>query len=116
MSTARLLTLLVAVFLACGCDKVQSVIGKQPAEADAREPLQPTYQLVTTKDGKLYRLNDLTGEIFLVTDTGLKKLETDLGTLHVGEYYRMADAKGGEKFLKYLGDGRFEKSAWAIKR
>jgi hypothetical protein len=28
----------------------------------------------------------------------------------------MADAKTDEKFLKYVGDGRFEKSAYSIRK
>lgn len=76
----------------------------------------PAYQLITAQDGKLFRLNSQTGETYLVTDSGLVQLTDKWPMLQVGEYYQMADAKTDEKFLKYLGDGRFEKGKWAIKK
>ena len=75
-----------------------------------------TYQLVTAQDGKLFRLNNQTGETYLVTDRGLVQLTDEWPMLRVGEYYQMADAKTDEKFLRYLGDGNFEKGKWAIKK
>lgn len=72
--------------------------------------------MVTSKDGQLYRLNGVTGEIALVTDSGLRPLSNDPTKLRIGEYYEMSDVTSGEKFLKYLGNGQFEKSLYAIRK
>jgi ribosomal protein S6 len=71
--------------------------------------------MVTAKDGQLYRLNAATGEIARVTESGLRPLTDDLAKLRVGDYYEMSDVTSGEKYLKYLGNGQFEKSLYAIR-
>ena len=81
-------------------------------------PSPAPFQLTAGPDGKLFRLNTGTGETYLVTDTGLARL-TDADesvTLRVGEYYEMADAQNNERFLKYVGQGQFERSAWGKAR
>lgn len=77
-------------------------------------PIPAPFQLTAGPDGRLFRLNTGTGETYLVTDTGLSRLtDGDKSvTLHVGEYYEMADAPNSERFLKYVGQGHFERSAW----
>jgi len=79
------------------------------------ESSSPSFQLVTTPEGKTLRLNSHTGETHLVTQSGLKRLDDDWVTLQVGEYYQMSDATTDVKFLKYLGAGKFEQTAMAIK-
>ena len=74
------------------------------------------FQLSTTPDGKMLRLNTKSGEIHLVTDEGLIHLNEKNPVLIVGEYYKMSDAETDQKFLKYLGSTQFETSAWAIKQ
>ena len=72
------------------------------------------YALYESEAGKLFRLNKTTGELCLIEETALRCLHNAIVTLQVGEYYEMSDAKGDEKFLKYLGEGKFETSAWAV--
>ncbi|MBI3728301.1 MAG: hypothetical protein HY254_08195 [Burkholderiales bacterium] len=68
------------------------------------------YQLLTTPDGKVYRLDVKSGSVHYVTTEKMLALNDELPTLHVGEYYQMADAKGNVKYLKYVGNAQFEKS------
>ncbi|MES2040427.1 MAG: hypothetical protein V4495_21620 [Pseudomonadota bacterium] len=68
------------------------------------------YQLLTTPDGKVYRLDAKSGSVHYVTTEKMLALNDELPTLHVGEYYQMADAKGNVKYLKYVGNAQFEKS------
>lgn len=68
------------------------------------------YQLVTASDGKVYRLDSQTGIVHYVTAEKMLALNDELPTLHIGEYYQMADANGTTKYLKYLGNAQFEKS------
>ena len=70
----------------------------------------PRYQLVTSSDGKVYRLDAQSGTVHYVTGDKMVALNDGLPTLHVGEYYQMSDAAGGTKYLKYLGNAQFEKS------
>jgi hypothetical protein len=81
-----------------------------------QSPKAAQFQLTPGPDGKVFRLNSETGETYLVTDSGLVELSDAAPVLRVGEYYEMADASTNEKFLKYLGQGKFEQSAWAIKQ
>ncbi len=79
-------------------------------------PRPPPFQLTAGPEGKLFRLNTETGETYLVTETKLVRL-TDANKsvfLRIGEYYEMADAQNSERFLKYVGQGQFERSAWSI--
>ncbi|MFZ6874163.1 hypothetical protein ACO0LF_19060 [Undibacterium sp. Di27W] len=68
------------------------------------------YQLVTSSDGKVYRLDAQSGTVHYVTAEKMLALNDELPTLHVGEYYQMADAKGNIKYLRYVGNAQFEKS------
>ncbi|MCH8622787.1 YgdI/YgdR family lipoprotein [Undibacterium sp. TS12] len=70
----------------------------------------PRYQLVTASDGKVYRIDSQSGTVHYVTAEKMQALNDGLPTLHVGEYYQMADADGNSKYLKYLGNAQFEKS------
>ena len=68
------------------------------------------YELVAASDGKVYRIDSQSGTVHYVTSEKMLALNDGLPTLHVGEYYQMADADGNSKYLKYLGNGQFEKS------
>ena len=84
----------------------------------SQTPNPAPFQLTANAGGKLFRLNTETGETYLVTESGLVNL-TDADksmTLRVGEYYEMADAQNNERFLKYVGLGEFERSAWGKAR
>ena len=70
----------------------------------------PRYQLVSAADGKVYRLDAQSGTVHYVTAEKMLALNDELQTLHIGEYYQMADATGNIKYLKYLGNAQFEKS------
>ncbi|MBC3917837.1 hypothetical protein H8L32_10165 [Undibacterium sp. CY18W] len=70
----------------------------------------PRYQLITATDGKVYRLDAQNGAVHYVTSEKMLALNDELPTLHVGEYYQMSDANGNARYLKYLGNARFEKS------
>ena len=72
------------------------------------------YQMVTTTDGKLYRLDTKDGSVHYITSESMTHLVESTPELQVGGYYKMADATDDTKFVKYLGNGQFEKSKWAI--
>jgi hypothetical protein len=101
MKTKLRMTLLACVFLPAliGCE--------WPATASH-------YQVVTTADGKLYRLDNKSGDVHYITPESMTRLTESTQTLEVGQYYKMTDAKDDTKYLKYLGNGQFEKSKWAI--
>lgn len=63
------------------------------------------YQLVASTDGRVYRLNKTSGEVWLIEPEGTKKLaEEGLITLKASTYYKTED--GG--VVRYLGKGKFE--------
>ncbi len=93
----RTMIVIVATLLVAGCDSYV---------------FQSQYQLHTAPDGKIYRLNQKSGEIHLVTPDGLIRLSDGYVTLTKGSYYKLEDGK----FLKYLGDGKFEKNDYAIRQ
>jgi len=101
MRNPLLLILLVALASLAGCD---------------RPSAQPRYQLVTTTDGKIYRLDIETGAVHFVSPDGMFALYDRIPMLRKDGYYEMEDAKDDSKFLKYLGEGQFEKSKWAIRK
>ena len=75
---------------------------------------QSRYQLNTATDGKIFRLDAKTGAVHYIMSDRMVPLSEELPMLRIGEYYQMSDAKDDTKFLKYLGNGQFEKSQWAI--
>ncbi|MCG7868776.1 MAG: hypothetical protein JAY74_20695 [Candidatus Thiodiazotropha taylori] len=77
---------------------------------------QNIYSIKEAKDGRVFRLNQNTGEIYLITNSGLQQLTEGTIELRVGEYYEMELKMGDYKFLKYLGNGKFEKSKFALRR
>ncbi|PXX41588.1 hypothetical protein [Undibacterium pigrum] len=95
MKQSRLLIAVTFAFALSGCDTGWS--GSR-------------YQLVTSSDGKVYRLDSQSGTVHYVTPEKMLALNDELPTLHVGEYYQMADASGNVKYLKYVGNAQFEKS------
>jgi hypothetical protein len=72
------------------------------------------YQIHEAKDGRVLRLNMQTGAVHLITNKGLDELSENSPDLKVGKYYEMEDGLKEEKYLKYLGNGKFEKSKFAI--
>ncbi len=72
------------------------------------------YQIHEAKDGRILRLNLQTGEMHLVSNEDLVSLSEKSPILKIGSYYKMEDGKKEAKYLKYLGNGRFEKSKFAI--
>lgn len=104
MKRGSILILLALVGALSGCDRWQA------------EPVgQSRYQLVVTTDGRVYRLDAKTGAVHFVSPEKMLALPEAFPKLTVGSYYEMADAATREKFLKYLGNGQFEKSAWAVR-
>ena len=77
---------------------------------------QPQYQLISATDGKVFRLDLQTGAVHYITPERMVSLSNGLPVLRVGEYYQMSDAKDDTKYLKYLGNGQFEKSQWAVQK
>ncbi|MFZ6756905.1 hypothetical protein ACO0K9_06760 [Undibacterium sp. Ji50W] len=71
---------------------------------------RPRYQLITATDGKVFRLDAQSGTVHYVTPEKMLALNDELPTLHVGAYYQMSDVSGNARYLKYLGNARFEKS------
>lgn len=116
MQNFKMCILICSVFLVVSCEKIPWNTSTSPPQALAKTDEQKIiFQLITSNEGKLYRLNSSTGEIFVVTDTGLTELTSETTVLQIGQYYKMADGKTEAKFLKYLGDGKFEPSRFAIK-
>jgi len=74
------------------------------------------YQVITTAKGEVYRLDDQTGKVHHVSPEGMFLLHDNTPIITVGSYYKMEDvsAEGEPQFLKYLGEGKFEKSQFAI--
>lgn len=72
------------------------------------------YQIYEAKDGRVFSLNKQTGDMRLVDGSHLISLSKKTIILKVGSYYEMEDGKKENKYLKYLGDGKFEKSKFAI--
>jgi len=72
------------------------------------------YQIHETKDGKILRLNKQTGALYLVEGDSLVSLYDKTVVLKIGSYYEMEDGKKEARYLKYLGNGKFEKSKVAI--
>ena len=77
---------------------------------------QSRYQLITATDGKVYRLDAKTGAVHYISPDRMVPLSDEIPMLRIGEYYQMSDAKDDTKFLKYLGNGQFEKGQWAIQK
>ena len=98
MNNRSILLALVAAALA-GCDG---------------PTLAARYQVVTTADGRLFRLDTKDGTVHFLTSDSMTLLSDSTPVLRVGGYYKMADATGDTKFLKYLGNGQFEKSKFAV--
>ena len=72
------------------------------------------YRFVSINDGKVYRLDRETGAIDYVRGDHLVRVTKKIPVLRVGKYYEMGDAEEDPKFLKYLGDARFQKSKHAV--
>ena len=73
------------------------------------------FLLTESERGEVYRLDTQTGEITLVTPDGLVRLNYKTPQLEIGRYYRLEDPPVGDPhFLKYLGNGSFEESEYAV--
>lgn len=91
-----------------------SVLALSACEWEQRKASR--YQMVTAAKGEVYRLDNETGKVHHISPKGMFQLHDETPVLKVGTYYEMGDVtdKGEEKFLKYLGNGQFEKSIWAV--
>jgi len=108
--------LFVVAPLLVGCDLLpNSSQGEHDAIA-ASAPEASAFRIKSTPDGRAFLLNESTGELHLITSDRLVALRAGSVKLAVGEYYEMPDATGEKKFLKYLGNGQFEQSAFAVRR
>ena len=74
---------------------------------------QDAYSIYNAKDGRVFRLNHQSGDVHLVTEDGLLRLTEGKTKLIVGQYYKLEEKQGESNFLKYLGNGEFEKSKYA---
>jgi hypothetical protein len=95
MRTALLIPLLIV--LLGGCDQL---------------PGMQRYQLLASPDGQVYRLDAKTGAVDYVTPDGMFSLSEATPKLKQGQYFQLEDGK----FLKYIGNGQFEKSDYAVRR
>lgn len=110
MQKIKWLFIPVAALIVLGCD----------AQFDQ---LKPSYEMHNI-DGQLYRLNIKTGEVAYITQEGLRTLSEETHQLKIGRYYRKEGAageyeedaikKGKRPFLKYLGNGKFQDSMFAV--
>jgi hypothetical protein len=68
------------------------------------------FQLVTASDGTTYRLNTMTGDVFLVSGRELFAVNEGYPVVRVDEFYEMGDAKDQQNnMMKYVGDGVCQK-------
>lgn len=79
---------------------------------EIRVPGLQRYQLLASPDGKVYRLDAKTGAVQYVAPDGTFSLSEGTPKLKQGQYFQLEDGK----FLKYIGNGQFEKSDYAIRR
>lgn len=90
----RKLLLLFAALGIAGC-------ATQPASSPSLE--QP-YRLATASDGKVYRINAVTGETWLVVGDSMRKVsQSGITVLEVGRKYFIERSRS----MTYLGDGKF---------
>ena len=101
MLTIRATALLICVALLTGCNLPTT---------------GPRYQIISAADGGIYRLDTKEGAVHRILQEGMVQLSDQTPVLRVGDFYQMADAKDDTKFLKYLGDGKFEKNKFAIRK
>lgn len=95
-------TMCLCVIMLAGCEGEQEKASR--------------YQIITTAKGEVYRLDNQTGAVHYISPKSMFELHDSTPVLKVGTYYEMEDItdEKKEKFLKYLGNGQFEKSKWAI--
>jgi len=90
-------SLALSVVLLTGCDELPQI---------------KRYTLVTSADGKVYRVDNKTGAVHYVSPDGMFLLSEGTPKLRQGQYFHLEDGK----FLKYIGNGQFEKSDYAVQR
>jgi len=83
------------------------ILSFTPASAE-----ENIYSIHESKDGRVFRLNHQSGDIYLIKQDGLLHLSESNIILQIGRYYRTE--KGYKKYLKYLGNGEFESSKYAV--
>ncbi len=90
-------TLLASLFVATG------VVGCATPQG-VTTPTTAVFSLVSTSDGKLYRVNTTTGETWLVLGEKMQKIaQNNAMALEVGRKYFIERNRS----ITYLGDGRF---------
>ncbi len=97
------LTILISSLLLSGCEQLDEKFGKQSSKTSR-------YQLHHISEKKVFLLDTEAGALYAVSSEGLHELSHEVPTLEIGQYYKDED----EKFLKYLGNGKFEESNMAI--
>lgn len=68
------------------------------------------YSIHEAKDGRVFFLNHQTGDIYQVTENGLSHLSEGTTKLRIGKYFEVETKQGDSKFLKYIGNTKFEKT------
>ncbi len=92
--TLKLLTLLVTAAGLVACASPQGTTA----------PGTATFSLVSASDGKLYRVNTVTGETWLVNGEKMQKVaQSNAMALEVGRKYFIERNRS----MTYLGDGKF---------
>ncbi len=87
------------IFFLSGCDYVST---------------QQRHTLFNASSGDTYKIDHSSGKVFLLTNDREIQLRSSTPVLKVGFYYEMEDAENGKKYLKYLGNGKFEASEYAV--
>lgn len=92
-----IVTTLVVTISALGC-AVSAPISKEMVDVDV------VFQLATAVDGRVYRMNRKTGEVWFVEGTNLKPVsESKASRLIVGHTYLIE----GNRSIRYLGEAKF---------
>jgi hypothetical protein len=97
LAVFTLKSLIAMLFVAAGLVGCASPQG-------ATTPVAAMFSLVSTPDGKMYRMNTTTGETWLVLGEKMQKVaQSNAMALEVGRKYFIERSRS----ITYLGDGRF---------
>lgn len=96
---AHVFSVFVSAILVAGCNY------------DLRKP-ESKFAIHQADGNGVYLINMDTGGVDLVSPTGIKKLDRETPLLIAGQYYKTESGK----FLKYLGNGTFEASDFAVRK
>ena len=90
----------IMMFLLVGCDKTTALSNFN----------EKNFQIISAQDGSAYRLNSATGQVSLITTTGIKPINETAITLEIGKIYTLEN----NATAIYEGKGIFNTNTRAI--